>query len=254
MRKLPAALVLLLSIFCGVLAKSVRHHPDDLQNVQQSSSEGKCQPGSYLSDEDGCVPCMEGIEFTSHANSLPSCIKCSICPTGEDEIARCNSTQDTKCQCKPGTFKDENSPEFCQKCFECTVEESEKTSCTPKTNRICVPKDSQLNLGLIIGLIVAGLLLLLFLACVVVWKSGTWGRTLQLVKRAYPGREQHSENSVPLTELRTSNPENESPAMKATEESEKDLDSPTEAESLVLANGIDPIDGQPPASDGPHRQ
>lgn len=206
-----------------------------------------------MSDEHGCVPCMEGIEYTSHANTLPSCIKCSICAPGEDEIARCNSTQDTKCQCKPGTFKDGNSTEFCQKCYECNNEESEKASCTPKTNRICVPKDSRLNLSLILGPVVA-LPLLLFLACVFIWKCGVWGQTLQFVKRAYPGREQHSENSVPLTELWTSNPENDSPAMKASKESEKAPDSPTEAESLVPANGIDPIDGQPPVADGPHRQ
>ncbi|KAM7321351.1 hypothetical protein ACRRTK_019443 [Alexandromys fortis] len=244
MPKLPAIVVLLLSIFCAVLAKSVRLHAADLQNVQQSPSEGKCPPGSYLSDEDGCVPCMEGIEYTSHANTLPSCIKCTVCAADQDEIARCNSTQDTKCQCKPGTFKDENSPEFCRKCSECTDEESEKVSCTPNTNRICVPKDSRLNLGLIIGLVVAGLLLLLIiiLARVFIWKLGAWGRALQFVKRACPGREQHSENSVPLRELRTSNAENDSPAMKASEGPEEAPDSPTEAESLVPANGIDPID------------
>lgn len=55
-------------------------------------------------------------------------------------------------------------------------------------------------------------------------------------------------------EVRTSNPENDSPAMKASEESEEAADSPTENELLVPANGIDPVDGQPPAADGPHRQ
>lgn len=97
------------------------------------------------------------------------------------------------------------------------------------------------------------LLLLLFLADVLVWKFGVWGRTLQLLKRACPGREQHSENAVSLMELRTSNPENDSPAMKASEEPEEAPDSPTEAESLVPANGIYGIDGQPPVADGPHR-
>ncbi|KAM7321350.1 hypothetical protein ACRRTK_019442 [Alexandromys fortis] len=247
MCQLPAIVVLLLSIFCAVLAKSVRLHAADLQNVQQSPSEGKCPPGSHLSDEDRCNACEEGIGYTSYANIEPLCLPCTICKADEDEITRCNSTQDTKCQCKPGTFKDGNSPEFCQKCSECTDEESEKVSCTPNTNRICVPKDSRLNLGLIIGPVVAGLLI--FLAGVFIWKLGGWGQALQFVKRACPGREQHSENSVPLRELRTSNPENDSPAMKASEEPEEAPDSPPEAESLVPANGIDPIDGQTTASD-----
>ncbi|XP_038165785.1 tumor necrosis factor receptor superfamily member 10B-like isoform X2 [Arvicola amphibius] len=239
---------LIMSVFGRVLA--------DHQDVQQSPSEGKCLPGSYLSDEDGCVPCMDGIDYTSHANNLPSCIMCSTCTAGEDEIMRCNSTQDTKCQCKPGTFKDENSTELCQKCSKCTDEESEKASCTPNTNRKCVPKDSRSNLGLIIGPLMGLLLLLLLiiLAVVFIWIPGARGRALQFVKRACPGREQQSENAVPLTEVRTSNPENDSPAMKASEEPEEAADSPTENELLVPANGINTVDGQPPAADGPHRQ
>lgn len=36
----------------------------------------------------------------------------------EDEIRKCSSTRNTECQCKPGTFKDGNNPEFCRKCSE----------------------------------------------------------------------------------------------------------------------------------------
>ncbi|CAO2591470.1 Tumor necrosis factor receptor superfamily member 10B [Lemmus lemmus] len=249
--KLQAVVFLLLSTFGRVLAETVRDHPADLQNVQQNPSGSPCSPGFHLSDENRCVPCMDGIEYTSEPNDLPSCRKCSTCTTGEDEIRRCNSTQDTECQCKPGTFKDENSPEFCQKCSECTNEESEKTSCTPNTNRKCVPKDSQHDLGLIIGISVPVLLIFLSSIAVVVFFRK---HVLQFMKRACPGREQHSENAVPLMEVRTSNPENDSPAMKAPEEPKEASDSPTEAELLLLANGIGPVDGQPPAADGPHRQ
>lgn len=96
-------------------------------------------------------------------------------------------------------------------------------------------------------------LLLIILAGVVVW-TGAWKCALRFMKRACPGREQHSENAVPLTEVRTSNPENDSPAMKASEEPKEAADSPTENELLVPANGINPVDGQPPVADGPHRQ
>ncbi|CAO2591471.1 Tumor necrosis factor receptor superfamily member 10B [Lemmus lemmus] len=182
--KLQAVVFLLLSTFGRVLAETVRDHPADLQNVQQNPSGSPCSPGFHLSDENRCVPCMDGIEYTSEPNDLPSCRKCSTCTTGEDEIRRCNSTQDTECQCKPGTFKDENSPEFCQKCSECTNEESEKTSCTPNTNRKCVPKDSQHDLGLIIGISVPVLLIFLSSIAVVVFFRK---HVLQFMKRACPG-------------------------------------------------------------------
>lgn len=66
----------------------------------------------------------------------------------------------------------------------CTDEESEKTSCTPNTDRKCVPKDSRPNLGLIIGLSVAGLLIIF--AVVVIW-TRAWKRALQFTKRFCPG-------------------------------------------------------------------
>lgn len=95
--------------------------------------------------------------------------------------------------------------------------------------------------------------MLIILAVVIVW-TRAWKCALQFMKRSCPGREQHSENAVPLTEVRTSNPENDSPAVKAPEEPEEAADSSTEDESLVPANGINPLDGEPPAADGPHRQ
>nr|XP_048278256.1 tumor necrosis factor receptor superfamily member 10B-like [Myodes glareolus] len=250
--KLQAVVFLLLSIFGGVLAEPVHDQPADLPNVQQNTSGKPCLPGSYLSEENGCRPCTDGIDYTISFNAEPSCIKCSTCKTDEDEIRRCSPTRDTECQCKPGTFKDGNNTEFCRKCSECTDEESEKTSCTPNTDRKCVPKDSRHNLGLIIGL--PGLLLLLIILAVVVVRTRAWKRALQFMRRSCPGREQYSESAVPLTEVRTSSPENDSPALKAPEEPEEAADSPTEDESLVLANGINPVDGQPPAADGPHRQ
>ena len=36
--------------------------------------------------------------------------------SGEEERTPCTVTKDTQCQCKPGTFHEEDSPEFCQKC------------------------------------------------------------------------------------------------------------------------------------------
>lgn len=66
----------------------------------------------------------------------------------------------------------------------CTNEESEKTSCTPNTNRKCVPKDSRHELGLIIGLVVLVLLLITLVG--VVW-TGAWKHALRFMQRACPG-------------------------------------------------------------------
>lgn len=97
------------------------------------------------------------------------------------------------------------------------------------------------------------LLLLTILAVVFIRNPEAWKRVLQFMRGACPGLEQCFENAVPLRELPTSNPESDPPAMKASEEPEEAADSPTENELLVPANGIDPVDGQPPAADGPHR-
>lgn len=42
-------------------------------------------PGFYLSDEDGCMPCTDGIDYTSYFNAESLCIKCSTCKTGTEQ-------------------------------------------------------------------------------------------------------------------------------------------------------------------------
>lgn len=42
-------------------------------------------PGSYLSEEDGCTSCTDGIDYTISSNAEPSCIKCSTCKTGTEQ-------------------------------------------------------------------------------------------------------------------------------------------------------------------------
>ncbi|XP_060035120.1 tumor necrosis factor receptor superfamily member 10D-like [Erinaceus europaeus] len=93
----------------GVLPTSSQTKKDNHQE--------KCDPGFYLSGESGsCISCIDGKEYTSHQNQLPSCRLCAVCKSDEEEVAPCTTIQNRKCQCKKGTFREENSPEFCKNC------------------------------------------------------------------------------------------------------------------------------------------
>ncbi|XP_036712372.1 tumor necrosis factor receptor superfamily member 10A-like isoform X3 [Balaenoptera musculus] len=66
-----------------------------------------------------------------------------LCPPGEEERTPCTVTKDTQCQCKPGTFHEEDSPEFCQKCSTgCPDGMVVATPCSPFSNLKCVDRKS----------------------------------------------------------------------------------------------------------------
>ncbi|KAF6097792.1 TNF receptor superfamily member 10b [Phyllostomus discolor] len=113
------------------------------QDARWNSSQ-KCQPGFYLSEHSGtCIPCTDGKDFTNHSNTLSSCQLCSECFPDKEVTALCTRTMDTQCRCKPGTFQDDNSPEFCQKCSPgCPAGKVEARPCTPWNDRKCVDQES----------------------------------------------------------------------------------------------------------------
>nr|BAG60832.1 unnamed protein product [Homo sapiens] len=47
-------------------------------------------------------------------------------------------TRDTVCQCKEGTFRNENSPEMCRKCSRCPSGEVQVSNCTSWDDIQCV--------------------------------------------------------------------------------------------------------------------
>ncbi|KAG5198074.1 hypothetical protein JEQ12_007764 [Ovis aries] len=47
---------------------------------------------------------------------LEGSLQQKLCLPGEEEKTHCTPTKDTECQCKPGPFRGEDAPEFCQKC------------------------------------------------------------------------------------------------------------------------------------------
>ncbi|XP_037668790.1 tumor necrosis factor receptor superfamily member 10B-like isoform X2 [Choloepus didactylus] len=103
-----------------------------------------CPPGSHVSDVGGnCTLCQSGVEYTSHWNALFSCLRCSVCNPDEDEMSPCTRTRDAQCRCKPGTFRGEDVPEFCQKCKTgCPKGMVEAHPCTPWGDLQCVHQGS----------------------------------------------------------------------------------------------------------------
>ncbi|XP_054434792.1 tumor necrosis factor receptor superfamily member 10B-like [Pteronotus mesoamericanus] len=120
----------------------VHPHPAPLWGRSDDLSK-KCQPGYYLSEYSAsCVPCTDGKDFTNHSNTLSSCQLCSKCFSDKVETAPCTRTMDTQCQCKPGMFQDDNSPEFCQKCSpECPADMVMVKPCTPWNDLECVKQE-----------------------------------------------------------------------------------------------------------------
>ncbi|XP_069872741.1 tumor necrosis factor receptor superfamily member 10B-like isoform X1 [Dipodomys merriami] len=115
------------------------HQPATLQDLKQRPME-ECPPGFYLSGK-VCLSCKAGEEYTSHNNSLDRCRSCLVCKGDQVQKSPCTTTSNTVCECKPGTFWTQNTPEFCQRCRDkCTDEEDEEIPCTPLSDRKCVPK------------------------------------------------------------------------------------------------------------------
>ncbi|XP_010846510.1 PREDICTED: tumor necrosis factor receptor superfamily member 10C-like isoform X2 [Bison bison bison] len=128
-------------------AMSVRKdeiHQQSSAPLERSPQQKLCPPGFYMEEAiGGCAPCTDGIDYTSHSNTLPSCLLCTTCKSGEEEKNRCTPTKDSECQCKPGTFRGEDAPEFCQKCSTgCPDGKVMVMNCTLWSNIKCVDQES----------------------------------------------------------------------------------------------------------------
>ncbi|XP_060264792.1 tumor necrosis factor receptor superfamily member 10A-like [Ovis aries] len=104
---------------------------------------GQESAGFYMEEASGgCAPRTDGTEDTSHSNTLPSCLPCTTCKSGEEEKNRCTPTKDTECQCKPGTFH-EDALEFCQNSSTgCPDGKVMVKDCTPWSDIKCVDQES----------------------------------------------------------------------------------------------------------------
>ncbi|XP_007458870.1 PREDICTED: tumor necrosis factor receptor superfamily member 10A [Lipotes vexillifer] len=148
------------------------------QGWKRSLSEKLCPPGFHMEEASGdCTPCMDKVDYTNYSNTLSSCLLCKICKSGEEEKSPCTSTKDTECQCKPGTFRREDAPEFCYKCStRCPDGMVVATPCSPFSDLTCVDQKSgtsELVIGFVAGIIPVCVLLLI---AYVFWRFFIQGR------------------------------------------------------------------------------
>ncbi|MBZ3872710.1 Lysyl oxidase-like protein 2 [Sciurus carolinensis] len=88
------------------------------------------------------------------------------CHIDKEEKSPCTTTRDTVCQCKPGTFQDPESPEYCLRCTPgCTNGLVEESPCVPWSDRKCVHKESAYAVYIVIGVVLA-----MAVALVILWK------------------------------------------------------------------------------------
>ncbi|XP_059958524.1 tumor necrosis factor receptor superfamily member 10A-like isoform X2 [Mesoplodon densirostris] len=115
-----------------------------LQGWKLSLSGKLCAPGFHMEEASGgCTPCTDKVDYTNYSNTLASCLLCRICKSGEEEKSPCTSTKDTECQCKPGTFRREDAPEFCYKCStRCPDGMVVATPCSPFSDLKCMDRKS----------------------------------------------------------------------------------------------------------------
>ncbi|XP_039724051.1 tumor necrosis factor receptor superfamily member 10B-like isoform X1 [Pteropus medius] len=150
-RALISVVFVVFALLLAVPAASAITTGQDRVHQQLTAPQGRrwsltnwCPPGSHVSEDDKeCINCTDEVDYTIHWNQLSSCLPCTTCKSGKEEIAPCTRTKDTQCQCKPGTYQGEESPEFCQKCStECPDGMVQAKPCTPWSNLKCVKRES----------------------------------------------------------------------------------------------------------------
>ncbi|KAI4573648.1 hypothetical protein MJT46_004888 [Ovis ammon polii x Ovis aries] len=111
--------------------------------VVESGASSPVAVGFYMEEASGgCAPRTDGTDYTSHSDTLSSCLPCTTCKSGEEEKNHCTPTKDIECQCKPGTFR-EDALEFCQNSSTgCPDGKVMVTDCTPWSDIKCVDQES----------------------------------------------------------------------------------------------------------------
>nr|XP_021520811.1 tumor necrosis factor receptor superfamily member 10B isoform X3 [Aotus nancymaae] len=174
----PKTLVLFVVVVSVLLSVSADSVPVTQQNLvprqraapqlRFSPTYGLCPPGYHIS-EDGrdCISCQNGQDYTTHWNHLLFCFRCTKCDSGKVEIRSCTTVTDTVCQCKEGTFQEEDSPEICRKCSTgCPSGMVPLSNCMPWSDIKCVHKKS----------------------AAFIWKTSLWKKILPYLKGIGSGR------------------------------------------------------------------
>ncbi|XP_072005417.1 tumor necrosis factor receptor superfamily member 10A-like isoform X2 [Engystomops pustulosus] len=64
-----------------------------------------------------CQMCNPGVTYSEYLTGLSRCLTCTRCRADQVEISPCNTTKNTLCQCKEGTYCPPNAP--CSQCLPC---------------------------------------------------------------------------------------------------------------------------------------
>ncbi|XP_066895996.1 tumor necrosis factor receptor superfamily member 10A isoform X3 [Kogia breviceps] len=171
----PLVLIfVVLGVLLSIVPASAMHIRQETFHQQLTAPQGwerslseLCLPGFHMDEASGdCTPCLDKVDYTNYSNTLSSCLLCRICKSGEEEKSPCTTTKDTECQCKPGTFRREDAPEFCYKCStRCPDGMIVATPCSPFSDLKCVDQKSGTS-QLVIRIVPACVLLVLaVIAC-----------------------------------------------------------------------------------------
>ncbi|XP_038016253.1 tumor necrosis factor receptor superfamily member 10B-like isoform X2 [Motacilla alba alba] len=107
----------------------------------------KCPAGEYIAKEceehkgsGKCESCRAG-EYMEYPNAFQWCRDCSQCREDQVELSPCQTTKNTVCACRNGTFCPPDHPcEMCQKCQpRCPEGQVVLKPCTPDSDLQCGP-------------------------------------------------------------------------------------------------------------------
>uniref|UniRef100_A0A2K6UBJ8 TNF receptor superfamily member 10a n=1 Tax=Saimiri boliviensis boliviensis TaxID=39432 RepID=A0A2K6UBJ8_SAIBB len=126
-------------------AETINNDDQLLASQQQKHSplgDDVCPPESYQSEHGGnCNQNIAGGGYTNDSINLSFCCPCRVCKSDEEELSPCTGTRNRVCQCKRGTFREEDSPEICRTCrTRCPSGKVPVSNCTPESDIKCEEK------------------------------------------------------------------------------------------------------------------
>uniref|UniRef100_A0A803XSF9 Tumor necrosis factor receptor superfamily, member 10b n=1 Tax=Meleagris gallopavo TaxID=9103 RepID=A0A803XSF9_MELGA len=184
LRFCPVLLLLLAKVHLGSAA-AVKKRAVKSDVLKPDPYSKKCPMGTYLAnDSSRCLPCKKD-EYTEYPNDFPKCLGCRTCREDQVEVSPCNSTRNTRCACKNGTFCLPDHPcEMCQKCqTRCPKGQVRIAACTQQSDLRCGPpldnSSSFTTTGIIIStmlpVVLVFLLVLLCCCCCRRYSAGSGG-------------------------------------------------------------------------------
>ncbi|XP_058230912.1 hematopoietic death receptor isoform X2 [Hemibagrus wyckioides] len=138
-----------------------------------------CPAGTFVkeacnkdTEKSVCHQC-ESDTYTEHDNGISSCLKCTKCRPDQELVEPCNSTRNTRCECKVGSFcLPDQACEVCKTCRKCKEDEEMVQSCTAHSNTVCQKKGSISASTSTVAIIsfVAVIMIIVIIGCILYWR------------------------------------------------------------------------------------